>query len=282
MKKCIALFLILTLCLCGCSDVDVMFSKNPYKEEIILPTIPTQVSNLPTISQNSEETDTEDTQEEVPSGTVAPWETEFDEAGYTVIKDEFGEGVAYCWNKGYKNGRQVVYYNDGRIEDTYYYPSGAWSHCCSWGSDGSYSEVRWLDNGEVNIMPDGTKVSGMGTLCYSKTIRTDGSYEEMHYYPNGNLSKQITEDPSAEAYCELEFYENGMQNYAKYQTPSEEREERYDEEGFMTYLHTKQADYELEILTDDSGKVVKVIENGQTLEDPAALDQFAVGYNFRD
>lgn len=326
-KACCSVFS-LTLCLCGCSNVDAMLSRNPYKEEIVLPAIPTQAPNLPTVPQSSEEADADHPQEEVPAGTIAPWETEFNEADYTVKKEEFGEGVAYCWSKGYKNSRQVVYYDNGITEDTYFYPSGGWSHCCSWYADGSYSETRWLDNGEVHTMPDGTKVSGIGTICYSKNIQADGSYEETQFnseglveimirqhadglyeetqynseglpefivrrladdlyeeyrfYPNGNLSKQINDDSAAETYYEQDFYENGMPKCIKSQTPSEEREERYDEEGYLTYTHIKQADYEMEILTDESGKVVLVIENGQTIEDPAVLAQYAKDYHFKN
>ena len=326
MKKLVFLFLVLILCLCGCGDLDAMFSKNPYRDEIVLPTTPPLATELPAVFEPSEQAG--EPEEAVPVGTTAPWETEFDEAGYTVIKDDFDGGVAYCWNKGYKNGRQVVYFDNGITEDSYFYPSGGMSHCCIWYADGSYSQTRWLDNGEVHTMPDGTKVSGMGTMCYSKTIQADGSYEETHFnseglvevmirqqadglyeetqynseglpkvmvhrladdlyeecrfYPNGNPSKQIRMDSAAETYYEQDFYENGMPKWIQSQTPSEEREERYDEEGYLTYVHIQRTDYELEILTDASGKVVQVIENGQSIEDPAALNVYIESYNFQN
>lgn len=280
MKKLVFLFLVLILCLCGCGDLDAMFSKNPYRDEIVLPTTPPLATEPPAVSKPSEQA--EEPEEAVPVGTTAPWETEFDEAGYTVIKDDFDGGVAYCWSKGYKSGRQVVYYDNGITEDSYFYPSGSMSHCCIWYADGSYSQTRWLDNGEVHTMPDGTKVSGMGTMCYSKTVQADGSYEECRFDPNGNLSKQIRMDSAAETYYEQDFYENGMPKWIQSQTPSEEREERYDEEGYLTYVHIQRTDYELEILTDARGKVVQVIENGQSIEDPAALKVYIESYNFQN
>ena len=70
--------------------------------------------------------------------------------------------------------------------------------------------------------------------------------------------------------------------YKKHLTSVDEQEERYDEEGFMTYFHKKCADYEIEMITDEKGRLVQAIENGQTIEDPTALAQYVTGYNFRN
>ena len=52
---------------------------------------------------------------------------------------------------------------------------------CVYHADGSYSEIRRLDNGDVETMPDGTKISGWGTVFYIKTINGDGSWEETQF-----------------------------------------------------------------------------------------------------
>ena len=278
MKKSIAVFLVLALCFCGCSAKEVLL---PPEEEIVLPSIPTPVpaQKLPALPEDGGDQGTESKQ----TAEKYPWETEFYPTGYTVRKENFDEGRAITWIKGYKNGRSIVYYNSGRIEDSYFYPSGAKSHMCTYNEDGSYSEVRWMDNGDVVTMPDGTKISSIGTLVYTKYINVDGSWEEVQinfegiaehrfcqladgsykeywYYENGNFRKFITGDPAAGTY----------------------QEETYDEEEFLTYVHTKNTDYEIEMFTDENGKLVKVIENEQTIEDSAALAQYVTSYNFRN
>lgn len=261
MKRVIVLVLVITFCLYGCSAKDIL-PGNPYEDEIVLPSIPTQTSgqNQPTMPQYGEDPGGEDTQAAAPEGNTYPWEVEFNETGYTVRKEEFNEGKAFTWIKGYKKGRSIIYYNNGTIEDSYYYPSGAMSHLCRWMQDGSYTEARWLDNGDVaSIMPDGTTISGMGTLFYRITINTDGSSEETQLNSQGMVELMIRRFPDG-----------------SYQ------ESRYDSEGFVTYVHMKNADYELELLSDENGKLIQAIENGQMIEDPAALEQYVTGYNFRN
>lgn len=326
MKKHIAVLIIFALCL-GLSACGAETGK---AEEIVLPSIPTPmpVQNLPTMPEDSGDQDPEDTQAADPAEKKYPWEEEFDPTGYTVRKGEFGEGRTISWIKGYKNGRSIVYYNSGMIEDSYFYPSGALSHTCVYYADGSYSEVRRLDNGDVVTLPDGTKISGLGTVFYIMTINADGSWKETQYnseeipeleirqladgsyqeirynsagvsvheitrgldgyyyeilwYDNGDINKIITDDPAAGTYMEEIYYENGQLKHKKSQTSDEEQEARYDEEGFLTYFHTKLADYEIELIVDGSGKLVKAIENGQTIEDPTALAQYVTSYNFRN
>ncbi len=45
---------------------------------------------------------------------------------------------------------------------------------------------------------------------------------------------------------------------------------------------TQSAFASLRAYADESGKLVKAIENGQTMEDPAVLEQYAQDYNFRN
>ena len=278
MKKTVAIFLVLALCLCGCSTEEILA-----KEGIVLPAVPTQMaaSNLPTAPQGSASLDDENTGADAPTGETYPWETEFNEAGYTILKEEFGQGKAVTWINGYKKGRSIVYYNNGLIEDSYYYPSGAMSHMRAWHGDGSYSESRWRDDGDVVTMDDGTKISQLGTFFYSKTIYADGSWEETQLYSEGIIEYMIRQFADG-SYQEERYYESGQLKYSISQTPNEAQEYRYDEDGYTTYLHAVHTDREIELIADESGKLVKAIENGQTMEDPAVLEQYARDYNFRN
>ena len=119
--------------------------------------------------------------------------------------------------------------------------------------------MGFLDNSYTETTEDGSKVMHMGTQVFSKNINADGSWEETHCNYDGIARLTVRQNADGSS-----------------------QEERYDEEGFMTYYHTKQADYEIELLADESGKLVQAIENGQTIEDPAILAQYAAGYHFRN
>lgn len=261
MKKIVALFLILSLCLCGCSLPDNSPRKTSFEDEIIFPSIPTPIpaEDLPTVPQDSSDPDGQDTQPAAPAEKRYPWEEEFDGTDYSVRKDIFEQGTAFSWIKGTEKARQVTYYNNGQIEDIYYYPSGMISHIYVWSEDGSYSEVGFLDNSYIETAEDGSKIMHMGTQVFSKTINADGSWEETHCNYDGIARLTVRQNADGSA-----------------------QEERYDEEGFMTYYHSKQVDYEIELLADESGKLVQAIENGQTIEDPAILAQYAADYHFRN
>lgn len=280
MKRIVAAFVVIAMCLCGCSTNDILAT-----EEIVFPEMPTQMSaaNLPTIPRDNADLNEETTEAVEPAGETYPWDKKFPEADYTIHKEVFGGGRAFAWMKDYEKGRQVIYYNNGDVEDTYYYPSGFMSHQYWWGADGSYTEFHWLDDGYTGTQEDGTKFTHLGTTVYCKNIAADGSwrefwrsaddvlvleiyqysdgrYQENRYYETGERSKSISNDPTAEIY----------------------QEEWYDEEGFLIYCRVKSAEYELELISDESGKLVRAVENGQSIEDPAALAKFAGDYNFKN
>lgn len=300
MKKVIFMLLILAMCcgLCACST----------EAEIVLPTKPQQmaVPSLPARApQNDEDAASEGTESAEPTGDTYPWEGEFREEDY----DRF-EGVIendadiITWKEnGFmsQTRRKLTYWHNGDIEDTYYYPSGNISHSYWYGADGTYWEAHYLDNGYIEI--DGnSSMMYTGTNIYFKEIYPDGSYREHHrdndgtptfsieldangvytecrYYKNGNYSKIITSDPVSGTYQEEEYYENGNMKYIKNQTPENTVEEQYDEEGYHTYFYSKNADWEIELTADETGKLIRVVENGETIEDPERLAQYAQGYN---
>lgn len=301
MKKIISTLLILALCLglCACGSE---------KEEIVLPTKPQQMT-VPSLPAGESQSDAaeESTETADPTGETFPWEAEFREEDYSRhegIIDNVGDVVVWKEN-GFSSPtrRQLVYQYDGDMDDNYYYPNGTFSHTYFYGADGTYIENHYLDNGRIeiegnnsimyagtnvyykHINPDGsyqeTKCAENGNPMYSIEQHANGYYSEFRYHDNGNPRKIIIIDPASETHQEEEYYENGSMKCIKSQTPEHTTEEQYDEEGFHTYFYSKNADYEIELTADEAGKLVKVIENGNIIEDAATLAQYAQSYNFR-
>lgn len=302
MKKIIATLLVFTLCIglcaCGGSNVEV-------------PTRPVQAA-LPDQSVTEETGSGADAAEESaeavdPTGETYPWEAEFREEDYVKFSITAPNGdEIVTWREGsiFGTERRNLYEwaESGTISDSYYYPSGNTSHEYTWYTDGAYVEANFLDNGYVDLEKGMTH---MGTQVYYKRIEADGSwleqfsdengypvrvisksadgtYSETEYYENGNMSKSIVDDPVKGEYQEQEYFENGNMKYLKFQTPEYTAEERYDEEGFRTYYYTKGVDWEQECIADDTGKLVKVVENGTAIEDAATLARYASDCNFRE
>lgn len=133
-------------------------------------------------------------------------------------------------------------------------------------ADGFYLEEQYFEDG----------------TC--KTVREDpatGERTETEYYENGDVKKNVSNNEQTGTYSEEEYYENGKMKRIKTQTAEILSEERYDEEGFRTYFYTKNADYEVELTADETGKLIKVIENGEVKEDETTLAQYANSFNFR-
>ena len=143
---------------------------------------------------------------------------------------------------------------------------GTQIHSKTINADGSYQE---------------TLNSPEGLPVYEITQSADGCYNEIRYHSSGNPSKCIYSDPPAGIYYEESTYENGQMKYQISQDPHIVQETRYDEDGFMTYFHWKSADNELELFSDENGKLVKAIENGQTIEDPDTLLLLFGSYGFK-
>ena len=335
MKKCVVLLILLTLslglCACGGGTEDIE--------------LPTEVTENATTDQSAESQN--------PTGETYPWETEFNEEDY--IKHELtapnGDKIT-TWREGTISGRearQIYEWTDGTIEDSYYYPSGNKSHSYTWGADGSYSEFYFLDNGyydadnrivhtgtviyEKTITADGTEIimncDENGAISFSSTKEADGTYSEYSYFPNGNPSKNIYDNPNTGEHSECEYYENGntrrtfysntstgeyyenesfengnpsksishnpntgehsefeyFENgnlkYTKAQSREYTIEEHYDEEGFRTYYYYKDAKYEIELIADETGKLIKFTQNGKVYENEDIPGHIAGDYNFR-
>ena len=280
MKRVVVAFAVFVLCLCGCSVNEILETQ-----EMVFPEIPTQMAaaNLPTTPQDGTGLHEEATEASEPTEETYPWDKKFLEADYTVTKEVFGGGEAFAWMKGYVKGRQVIYYNTGEVEDTYYYPNGFQSHQYWWGADGSYTEFHYLDNGYIETREDGSQVVHLGTTVYYKQIAADGSWYEIYRNAEGIQVLEIYQYPDGR-YEERRYYETGEHSQYVSHDPTAEtyREEWYDKEGFLTYCCVKSAEYALELTSDENGKLIRAVENGQPVEDPDALAKFAGDYGFRN
>lgn len=178
---------------------------------------------------------------------------------------------------------------DGSFSENKYAEDGTPTYCVVSSADGSYSEYTYAADGIptycITTYPDGSyteeKYNEQGIPCYYKSLSPDGSYSELQYYDNGSLKSQITKNPAAGMESQQEFYENGAAAYMKEQNPDYSSELHYDEEGYFTYYYYKDANGEIELISDETGKLVKVIENDDVKEDAATLARYAAGYNFR-
>ena len=332
MKKFFSIVLILAIC-CGLGIYFYMDNmQKKIVEELVLPTVPhVAVPTLPA-REGGEEATEEVTEPNDPTGETYPWETEFIEEDYNIMEGNAGDGGKgiFFLQKGesFMIRRDIVYWTNGDIEDTYYYQSGLPSHRYFWSTDGTFEEFRYLDDGRIETNTNGSVHSIWGTMIYWKEVQPDGSYVEnilpeegnsteirhdangyyskSEYDRNGNLCNYVSDDPATGTheegtyydngctmrhvrensqrgeYSETVYFENGYIKYNKYQTQTHIQEEHYDEAGFHIYFYLKDTNIEIELISDETGKLIKVIENGVTIEDTAIIAQYAQSYNFKE
>lgn len=299
MEKFAAILLILTLCLglCACGPAESSVNK---PEAVILPTKP-EALEAPTqpVWENYKNSNPENTEPISPTQEPAPWDVEFNEADYDVF--QISEQISY--RTGGLNGREVRNIEtrpDGVVLDVYLYPSGNMSHCHEYHPDGTFREVHCLDNGYT----DENNVSHAGTCIYQKIIYPDRTWSEIHWNENGAIIRDITmgadsiyaevnyyedgktrltisSNPTAGIYNEAEYYETGFVKRVVFQSPQLSQEDHYDRVGYQTYRYVNGAGFEIELISDENGKLIKIIENGEVKEDEATLSEYAGAHNFR-
>ena len=197
---------------------------------------------------------------------------------------------SYTW---YPDGSYVEYHhlNDGRIDlaerKTYL---GTVIYQKSIAPDGSWYEYRSDEN---------------GIPVFSASMEADGTYWEAYYFESGNCSNEISYNPSTGErweteyyencdskktvfsnsqtgeYTQFEYFENGSMKNCKSQSPENTQEERFDEEGFHTYFYMKNADSEIELISDESGMLISYMDSGTVYESEDIPDWVAGSYNFR-
>lgn len=316
MKKIIAYILVLGLCLglCACGGEDhVELPTKP--EQMAAPSLPAE---MPQISADSPEESTEATE---PVEETTPWEAEFNEEDYDVfhfpgqtsyrLGGLFGFEARNVREESDGTVEDTYYYpSNYPCKIIFQRPDGNTFE--SWLLDNGYEEGDIRYSGTMiyqkQITPDGTVYETFfdetGKETRATCANTDGSYREIYYengitvreiidspstgehvecdfYENGAVKKSVVTNSQTGMYSEQEYFENGNMKHFKNQSPEYTSEERYDEEGYRTYFHTKNADYEMECIADETGKLVKVVENGEVKEDAETLAQYAADYNFR-
>ena len=197
---------------------------------------------------------------------------------------------SYRW---YADGsfEEYRYLDDGRIDlverktymGTVIYqknvaPDGAWSEflldesgnltrSAGMDADGTYREFQKLEDGTGREVSDNPNT---------------GERWETEYFENSSTKRSVGSNSRTGTYYEIEYYENGKMKYAKNESPENTTEERYNEEGCLTYFYSKNTNYELELISDETGKLIKVTENGTVIEDATTLAQYAKDYNFKE
>ena len=106
-----------------------------------------------------------------------------------------------------------------------------------------------------------------------------------YYYPSGSMSHVYEYDADG-SYSECRRLDGG--EYAVYGQLIYQRtidangiisEYHYNEEGYRTYLYVEDA---LELIGDESGKLIKATHSGIIIEDPAELAAYAQTWGFRE
>ena len=156
---------------------------------------------------------------------------------------------------------------DGFYLEEQYFEDGTCKTVRKDPATGERTETEYYENGDVKKNVSNNEQTG--------------TYSEYECYENGNMKKSVYKDPATGYSEEQEYYENGKMKRIKTQTAEMLSEERYDEEGFHTYFYVKNADYEVELTADETGKLIKAIENGEVKEDETTLAQYANNFNFR-
>lgn len=189
---------------------------------------------------------------------------------------------------------QTYYDENGDMIQTYYDEAGNTIVACI-APDGSRTETR------NNI--DGSMVSIYENPATGEYIETEFSkdftrmreksyspatdrYVEAEFYENGNMKWSNVQEPSSGFTSEQEYYENGNRMWIKTRHPEEEMEAQYNEEGYCTYYHssyrlTDGSPYEIECFGDETGKLTRIIENGEETDDEKLFNLYIGSYNFR-
>ena len=174
-------------------------------------------------------------------------EEKINEAGYTTYYFESGIDMEFFAND---TGELVKYVNAGKVYEGNAIPSDARDTfnrvrkvpaedvSTIQGADGSSSTTTTFADGSVTT----NSVAADGSATY-ESVSADGSESIEEYYPNGQLKRV--------------FSKNGETS----------QEMHYDEDGYWTYFHQVVPGYELEITCDETGKVNKVLVNGQEQTD---------------
>ena len=180
-------------------------------------------------------------------------------------------------------------YADGSWNETHCDKNGTVTYAASLDTEGTYWEYYLFEDGTSRDVSDNPNTGEHSESEYyangntKKWISDDpeaGTYSESEYYENGNVERSVYKDSATEYCSEQEYFESGNLKHSKNQSPESTMEERYDEEGYRTYFYSKGNGWEIELTADETGKLVKVSENGTVYEGAAIPAHYASDYNF--
>lgn len=162
--------------------------------------------------------------------------------------------------------------------------------------DGSWAEIRRNEEGKLVSIHDNPETGEHIEMEFFDNFMLKRSssyfpekdrYSEVEYYENGKEKWSSIREPSTGFSSEQEYYENGTRKYIKTQDPKKGREMQYNEEGYCTYSHSMNyrddgsVYYEQECFGDETGKLTKVIENGEEVKDAKILADRINEFGFR-
>lgn len=322
MKKITAILLILALChgLCACGGKDIELPTKPVQAAVPNQSASVPQSNTDAAVESSEAIDP--TGETYPWEAEFNGEDYISFEMEAPNGDKFAtwrEGSIfgterrnlYEWTDGniedsyyYPSGNcshSYMWYADGTFVEQHFLDdgyidlekkmtvSGTVVYFKQINPDGTWNETHCDENGKVTYSAslDANGAHWESWTLEDGTIRdvlddpSTGVHSESEYYANGNIKRSVYKD-AAGNYTEGEYYENGNLKYMKNQSPENTVEERCDGEGFRTYWYSRNENWEIELISDETGKLVKVIENGTEVQDPAIIAQYARDYNFKE
>lgn len=197
---------------------------------------------------------------------------------------------------------QIFYGADGSYLEQHFLNNGYYEEgtgIAYWGTtvytkeikaDGSYWEYQNNEAG-ITLYSIYTEASGYYVATYyyedgsiqNKTFNdpVTGDYQFEERTESGTLRKFVLSNSITGELNEQEFYDNGKPKYIKSQNKDFTQMARYDESGYCTYFYQKDAAGELELISDETGKLVSCLRNGEPMDDPALLERNAATYNFR-
>ena len=94
-----------------------------------------------------------------------------------------------------------------------------------------------------------------------------GQILDWYYYPSGCLSHIFTYGADG-AYVESRWLDGDILIYARHIDPDGSIiEQHLNKDGYFTYWYNKTADHTIELIGDETGKLIECIENGVVIED---------------
>ena len=174
-------------------------------------------------------------------------EEKFNEAGYTTYFYDSNLGMEFFANDV---GELVKYVSGGKVYEGDAIPSSARE---------TFNQVRQVAAEDVSTTQEADGSSQTTTTYADGSVKTSGTTADgtMYYETisaNGDRSYE-------------EYYAAGTLKLAIFETADTYQEMHYDEDTFYTYFHQVVPGFELEITCDETGKVDKVLLNGQPQTD---------------